>query len=398
MKLHPTHQQRLQLHQWLDSSRVTYNNTVGDIRKNGIRDWTDIRDDLVTATRYYCPVCERYFKTLICKDCGSKIQKQENKNLTKELKATPKHIRLASVRSVCTAYKSAFTNLKRGNITHFNVGFKSRKRLTTDSIEVEHKLCSISEEGFKVYSMTIPIFKKTSRTKNIKKRTKKQIPKELRHDLKILYDYRSDEFFVCIPVKQEIPKSKEITRDSVVLSCDSGVKTFQTIYDPSTGDCIQLNNRKELLQKLRKKIAEMKDKARYKHYKRFNDIISDIQWRFCCYLVRYPDCSMILLPNFESQEMKMRNHGFNFILLNMNKHYQFKQKLQWKCLKSGVRLICVDESYTTKTCGLCGTINDEITLSNREYNCINPECSYGCIDRDYHSARNIFIKTTIGCH
>jgi putative transposase len=352
----------------------------------------DLRNDLVTATRYYCATCKIYIRNLICKHCNSATVKQTNDKISKELSEVPKHVRLASCKSVVTSYKSAITNIKNGNIGTFNIKFKSKKHLVTDSIEVERLRCSISENGFKVYSNLIPICKNNKQ----KKKTSKQIPDKLEHDIKILYNYKSKEYFICLPITQDIPKYKRVD-DPVVLSCDSGVKTFQYVYDSKTGNSIELNNRLEDLKKIRYKISKIQSsgkKVPYQHYARFNNIISDTHWRMSEYLVKYKDCSLILLPHFESQEMKSKvAKGFNSILINMNKHYQFGEKLNWKCLKNGIKLLRVDESYTSKTCGLCGNVNNELTLKNRTFNCPIKNCKYKGVGRDYNGARNILIRT-----
>ena len=70
-------------------------------------------------------------------------------------------------------------------------------------------------------------------------------------------------------------------------------------------------------------------------------------------------------------------------------HFQFQEKLKYLCKKHGNKLYLVDESYTTKTCGCCGNINNNVG-SSHIYKC--NKCNYEA-DRDIHGARNIWIKT-----
>jgi putative transposase len=49
----------------------------------------------------------------------------------------------------------------------------------------------------------------------------------------------------------------------------------------------------------------------------------------------------------------------------------------------------VDESYTSKTCGKCGTLNENLK-SKKVFKC--NECDL-LIDRDINGARNILIRT-----
>jgi putative transposase len=68
---------------------------------------------------------------------------------------------------------------------------------------------------------------------------------------------------------------------------------------------------------------------------------------------------------------------------------QFQLKLQYFGKKYGSNIHLVDESYTTKTCGGCGHINDAVG-SAKHFTCSN--CPYN-LDRDIHGARNIWIRT-----
>ena len=74
--------------------------------------------------------------------------------------------------------------------------------------------------------------------------------------------------------------------------------------------------------------------------------------------------------------------------MSMFSFFSFKQKLQYKCELYNKKLIIVDESYTSCTCGQCGEINRGIK-GNETFNC--PRCHIK-IDRDASAARNIFIK------
>ena len=68
-------------------------------------------------------------------------------------------------------------------------------------------------------------------------------------------------------------------------------------------------------------------------------------------------------------------------------HFTFSHILENKCNEFGKKLYYVDESYTSKTCGSCGSIYD-VKLS-RVYSCNMCLQQY---DRDMNAARNILIK------
>jgi transposase len=67
--------------------------------------------------------------------------------------------------------------------------------------------------------------------------------------------------------------------------------------------------------------------------------------------------------------------------------YKFRERLEYKCSIYNKKLFLVDESYTSKTCGNCGILNE--VGSNELFTCST--CNIG-MDRDVNGSRNIFIK------
>ena len=73
--------------------------------------------------------------------------------------------------------------------------------------------------------------------------------------------------------------------------------------------------------------------------------------------------------------------------MNMFSFYKFKEKLKYKCSVYGKKLYIVDESFTSKTCGSCGSMND---MKGKEvYKC--KSCGLE-VDRDINGSRNILLK------
>ena len=75
------------------------------------------------------------------------------------------------------------------------------------------------------------------------------------------------------------------------------------------------------------------------------------------------------------------------ILVNLS-FYKFMDKLKCLCDLRKTNLYIVDESYTSKTCGVCGYIKENLG-GNKVYKC--DDCGLK-IGRDYNGARNILIK------
>jgi transposase len=63
------------------------------------------------------------------------------------------------------------------------------------------------------------------------------------------------------------------------------------------------------------------------------------------------------------------------------------EKLTYACSKNKSNIYLANESYTTKCCGRCGTLNN--VGSSEIFNCI--KCGLQQ-DRDLHAARNIYLR------
>lgn len=116
-------------------------------------------------------------------------------------------------------------------------------------------------------------------------------------------------------------------------------------------------------------------------------MVDDLHWKTIKYLTDH--YNIIMLPNFRiSQMVRGRKLAKSTKrMLYMYSFHSFKEKLKYKCQLKNVNLLIVDESYTSKTCGVCGTLND---TKGRETLICN-HCST-TIDRDASGARNILLK------
>ncbi len=66
--------------------------------------------------------------------------------------------------------------------------------------------------------------------------------------------------------------------------------------------------------------------------------------------------------------------------------YDFKSKLQYKCERFGIEFAEADKWYpSSKLCSCCGTIKQDLKLSDRIYRC---ECGL-VIDRDFNASINL---------
>lgn len=151
-----------------------------------------------------------------------------------------------------------------------------------------------------------------------------------------------------------------------------GVNDITVLYD------LLLETDKEGISKKKKS----KLRSRIKH------LVDELHWKTIGYLTQNYDT--ILLPEFPiSQMVRKKNISKRTKrLMYSYRFYQFKMRLESKCIENGCQLLIVDESYTSKTCGGCGCQNEKLGGS-KEFEC--PSCGVE-IDRDANGARNILIK------
>ena len=70
------------------------------------------------------------------------------------------------------------------------------------------------------------------------------------------------------------------------------------------------------------------------------------------------------------------------------RYYQYRQRLEYKCLANKVNYKLINEKHTSQACSICGTIKKDLGgLKIYKCNSCNVE-----INRDINAARNIYIK------
>jgi transposase len=69
-------------------------------------------------------------------------------------------------------------------------------------------------------------------------------------------------------------------------------------------------------------------------------------------------------------------------------HYKFRNFLLHKASEIGTKVELCDEQYTSKTCGICGVLNETLGAS-KTFTCA--ACGFTA-DRDHNAARNILLR------
>ena len=105
----------------------------------------------------------------------------------------------------------------------------------------------------------------------------------------------------------------------------------------------------------------------------------------------FTNYSHILIARFRVSEMIVRggrkiNSPTVRRMLQWS-HYDFRQQLKHKAELMGVKVFEVSEYYTSKTCGGCGKLDQQLG-GKKHYKC--KHCSFQT-GRDWNGARNIYI-------
>ena len=204
------------------------------------------------------------------------------------------------------------------------------------------------------------------------------------------------------------PVSENQTEGDVV-ALDPGIRTFMTCFSENGHfgklgegifkDIMSLNYR---IDKLQSRIAEAKkagnkEKARNLYRAvgnlrtRISNLIDELHYKVINFLVR--NFSVILLPTFETSEMVGKEKNGKKRKINKSvvrsmlgyRFYDFGQRLAGACKKYGVRLLRVNEAYTSRTNSFTGEL---INIGSRKSFCYDGIK----VDRDINGARGILLR------
>jgi putative transposase len=196
-----------------------------------------------------------------------------------------------------------------------------------------------------------------------------------------------------------------------MIALDPGIRTFMYGYTP-TGQEVKIGDQNvqrlcglsHYIDKLSQRITictgrrkRSLKKARLKVYTRIRNLVNELHWKSANYLCKNFD--IILLPSFGTSDMVRKFHGKRRRKISKNtrrkmlmfSHYRFKLRLLQKAKEHGKNVVIVNESYTSKTCGRCGSIHHELG-DKKVFKC--PVCHFQT-DRDLNGARNILLRNII---
>jgi putative transposase len=377
----PTKEQKKVLEKWAGTTRYVYNRCLEKIK---------LDPKLNSADGY-----SKLRKECITEKDNNIVD--EPSNLDKFIYEweldTPKDIRNGALRDIKKAYKTAWANLKKGNINSFGLNYRKKKNGAEQSMEVPSSAIKLIKNksklvGIQIYVSYLPSIIKIDHT-SIKGFTIEGIARDTR------LKKENDQWYLC--VSYDVNGVDQENKNKT-CSIDPGVRKFMVIYSedqvtqiiPNQDKINKILKTMDVFKHLRdtKKIKQQTyNRKRYKLQSKLNSLVDEMHHKAVNFLTK--NYSNILLPSFETQEMvssrclhrstkrKMLNFAF----------YRFRKRLEHKAaLINHCNVEIVNEAYTSQTCGYCGNLKK---TSDETISC--DKC-HKTFDRDINGARNIYLK------
>jgi len=411
IRIYPNKEQKQHFKHCFGVSRYFYNKSIDEINKR----YKDRKDQFNNKNT--------------CIHCNNK--KEENswscsKHLKKEIKWNLK-ITLPSIRPIVM---SSDENVSNNMLWQKEVAFDTRQMAINDAVKSYVSSVSLlkmnkikkfdlkyktKKNKYQIFWVNYKAITKDYKlfTRRLKSKSKLRIRKKQRVLLSKLIPNGIDSFckiqksgkniyhlIISYEKKDIINKNK---KDSFI-SLDPGERIFQSGYS-SDNKCYQFGIKQmEQIKRIHKKIDNLKSlrstnfcsKTKNKNYKNKIDqydykvlnIVNNLHNQVSSFLSK--KYKTIIIGKLNTHKI-LKSCGLNNKinrLLHVQSHYKFRIKLNLLCKDNKSNLIVQEEQFTTKTCGNCGCINENVG-SNKIFNC--DKCNL-IADRDFHAARNILIK------
>jgi len=290
-----------------------------------------------------------------------------------------KEMRTNAVKKVCASYKTAEANFKAGNIKSYDISYMTSKD-PKSCIELGSTQLSVKNKN-----IHLPSFKGHPTLKVSKKMSKKLNGVQIVSNCDFVHQKNS--YWILIPVAVEMPPLD--LDNPTYCGVDPGVVKIATTFG-KTG-FIEYTHNRELLKRYNQKITLLKTRLSVrkkqinKVEKKKIDYTNRLHWELIKSLLDNHD--VVFFGDIKSHDIvKHKKHRALNQEFNDLKFYTLKQRLIYKSKLRGKKVILVDERFTSKTCSVCGNVQD---MTDRIYNCT--KCN-SYVDRDVNAAKNILMK------
>ena len=259
----------------------------------------------------------------------------------------------------------------------------------TESLKFVGKIMSgtISESGGKWFiSVAVDILENPSQF--IKKNSNINLVNELK--IQNFKENKSESVGIDLGIKTVVVTSdgEEIQSPKPLKKHLKKLKRLQRRHSKKVGGIKYVNKERVV-----EKNSQNKEKSRVKlarlHYK-ISSIRKDWLHKVSKYLCESYSSGVIALEDLQVSGM-VRNHKLARAIIDVG-FGMFRSFIEYKSVRFKNELRVIDKWYpSSKLCSECGTKNPDLKLSDRVYQCINPNCNLNLnpIDRDYNASVNI---------
>lgn len=359
VRLRPNKQQELQLYKSSGTARFIYN-------------WT-----LVKQQENY-EQGNKFIPDSVLRKEITQLKKTEEFSWLNEVS---NNVSKQAIKDACNSYKKFFKGQSRFP------KFKSKKKTKpsfyndTQKLKVKEKLVLLEKVGWIRTSEQLPI------------NTKYYNPR-------ITFDGKY--WYVSVSIEEE-NKYEELTNES--LGIDLGIKELAICSD---GTIYSNINKTVKVKKIEKRLRRLQRKVsrKYQNNKEGSTFVKT------CNIIKLEKQIKLLqrrLSNIRKNHLHQTTasivktkprriviEDLNVSGMMKNRHlakaiqkqgfYEFRRQLEYKCKRKGIEVIIADRFYpSSKTCSSCGTINKDLKLSDRVFNC---NCGFS-IDRDLNASINL---------
>ncbi len=355
-RIYPNAEQKILLAKHFGSCRFVWNYFLNQRKEYYINNKEDIEAKRIKG-------CLNYYDN--SKDL-TKLKKQDgfqwlNECNAQSLQATLKHLD--------SSYKMFFRK------THQFPKFKNKNNKQSFTIPQFFKL-----ENNKIY---FPKFKNGIKVKEHRKLDGKFVVATISKNC-------NNQYYVSIIVEKEV---KTLDNLQKAIGIDLGIKDFATCSNGVVYENIKpLKRKMKKLKYLQRQLSKSNKssgirKKRQLKLAKYHLKISNIRKDYLHKITNQisNENQIICLEDLAVSNM-MKNHKLAQAISDVSWH-EFKRQLEYKCKWKGRQLVIIDRFFpSSKMCDVCNTINQNLTLKDREWTCDNCKTTH---DRDLLASRNI---------
>lgn len=355
-RIYPNAEQKILLAKHFGSCRFVWNYFLNQRKEYYINNKEDIEAKRIKG-------CLNYYDN--SKDL-TKLKQQDgfqwlNECNAQSLQATLKHLD--------SSYKMFFRK------THQFPKFKSKNNKQSFTIPQFFKL-----ENNKIY---FPKFKNGIKVKEHRKLDGKFVVATISKNC-------NNQYYVSIIVEKEV---KTLDNLQKAIGIDLGIKDFATCSNGVVYENIKpLKRKMKKLKYLQRQLSKSNKfsgirKKRQLKLAKYHLKISNIRKDYLHKITNQisNENQIICLEDLAVSNM-IKNHKLAQAISDVSWH-EFKRQLEYKCKWKGRQLVIIDRFFpSSKMCDVCNTINQNLTLKDREWTCDNCKTTH---DRDLLASRNI---------